>query len=131
MTTVKTHDRINKSLCGNPVETGPGRAKLELTAIESMIVDSLGLVHGGFIFGLADHAAMVAVNHPNVVLAGADVKFLKPVVPGENLVADALVTEDTGKRQTVTVTVKRDDDIIFQGIFACAVPERHVLEPRK
>ena len=52
-----------------------------------MAADGSGLAHGGFIFGLADYAAMIAVNHPNVVLGAAEVRFLKPVVSGETVVA--------------------------------------------
>jgi acyl-coenzyme A thioesterase PaaI-like protein len=44
-----------------------------------MAADQRGLVHGGFTFGLADYAAMVAVNDPNVVLGAAEVRFLAPV----------------------------------------------------
>jgi acyl-coenzyme A thioesterase PaaI-like protein len=49
-----------------------------------MAVDDRGLVHGGFVFGLADHAAMLAVNDPNVVLGAASTRFLKPVRVGED-----------------------------------------------
>ena len=79
-------------------------------------------------FGQADYAAMIAVNHPNVVLGGADVKFLKPVKVGETLIAEARVTEVKGKKNTVTVSVLRDDDKVFDGTFICFVLEKHVLE---
>jgi acyl-coenzyme A thioesterase PaaI-like protein len=48
-----------------------------------MVVDAHGLVHGGFVFGLADYAAMLAVNDPNVVLGAAEARFLKPVRRGD------------------------------------------------
>ena len=38
---------------------------------------TLGWYNGGFIFGLADHAAMLAVNDPNVVLARCHRKIFK------------------------------------------------------
>ena len=47
-----------------------------------MAADGRGLVHGGFTFGLADFAAMCAVNDPNVVLGAATCKFLAPVQVG-------------------------------------------------
>ena len=58
---------------------------MELLTNRSMAVDETGLVHGGYIFGLADYAAMIAVNHPNVVLGSSEVKFLKPVRAGETV----------------------------------------------
>jgi uncharacterized protein (TIGR00369 family) len=93
-----------------------------------MAADDSGLVHGGFIFGLADYAAMLAVNHPNVVLGGADVKFLKPVKAGESVYAEATVTSASGKKQMVSVTVKREDDVVFKGDFSCFILEKHVLD---
>ena len=94
----------------------------------NMVVDDTGLVHGGFIFGLADHAAMIAVNHPNVVLGAAEVKFLKPVKTGETLQAEARVDNRSGKKHIVSTTVTREGDTVFEGSFTCFVLERHVLE---
>jgi acyl-coenzyme A thioesterase PaaI-like protein len=66
-----------------------------------MAADDRGLVHGGFVFGLADHAAMLAVNDPFVVLGSAEVRFLRPVVVGERLVAEARVGEVAGRKSRV------------------------------
>ncbi|HKL82437.1 MAG TPA: thioesterase, partial [Desulfobacter sp.] len=74
-----THQLIDNELCGTPLMVENGKSRVEYTTTSRMAADDSGLVHGGFIFGLADYAAMLAVNHPNVVLGGADVKFLKPV----------------------------------------------------
>lgn len=128
---INTHLNIDRELCGTPAETGNGSARIEMVITEEMTVDSTGLAHGGFIFGLADHAAMLAVNHPNVVLAGADVRFLKPVRTGDAVFATATVTQEEGKKKTVTATVYRDQDKVFTGRFDCYVPDRHVLENAK
>ena len=77
---IRTHEQIDQRLCGTPVHTENGVSKVTMNTSAEMAVDSLGLVHGGFIFGVADYAAMLAVNHPHVVLGGAEVKFLKPVM---------------------------------------------------
>ena len=92
-----------------------------------MAADDHGLVHGGFVFGLADYAAMLAVNDPNVVLAGADVRFLMPVVVGEQLVAEAWVEEADGRKSRVRVEVVRDGDTVMSGDFRCVTLARHVL----
>jgi uncharacterized protein (TIGR00369 family) len=92
-----------------------------------MAVDDFGLVHGGFIFGLADYAAMIAVNHPNVVLGAADVKFLKPVKIEETVIAEATVQERSGKKHIVSVTVKKGEETVFEGTFTCFVLKEHVL----
>lgn len=127
---INTHHTINQELCGTPIRVKDHQCTVTFTAIDAMAADDSGLVHGGFIFGLADYAAMLAVNHPNVVLGGASVRFLKPVKVGETVVADASVTEVAGKKHQVLVTVKRKDEPVFEGDFTCFVPQRHVLDPR-
>lgn len=124
---INTHQQIDSRLCGIPMTVEPDFSRVELTLDDAMKVDHFGLVHGGFVFGLADHAAMIAVNDPNVVLGAADVKFLKPVRVGESLVAEARVTVKKGKKQMVSVTVTRQGEAVFSGEFTCFVLEHHVL----
>ena len=122
-----THQEIDRQLCGKPLETGEGYSRVELIASENMAADKTGLVHGGFIFGQADYAAMIAVNHPNVVLGGADVKFMKPVRTGDKIVAEAKVVRIEGKKRVVEVEASRDSEKVFAGTFVCFVLEKHVL----
>jgi len=125
---IVTHQAIDHRLCGQPVKIEKGYSRVELMTSPDMAADGSGLVHGGFIFGLADYAAMIAVNHPNVVLGAADVKFLKPVRISEMIVAEARIEEIQGKKHWVAATVKHADDIVFQGMFTCFVLEKHVLD---
>jgi uncharacterized protein (TIGR00369 family) len=124
---ILTHTEIDQKLCGNPITLEEGFSRVELRPDEGMTVDESGLVHGGFIFGLADYAAMIAVNHPNVVLGAADVKFLKPVKTNEPIVAEASVTSKDGKKQVVSVEVKGARGPVFEGQFICFTPDRHIL----
>jgi len=91
-----------------------------------MRVDDSGLVHGGFVFGLADYAAMIAVNHPNVVLGGADVKFLKPIRVNESITAEAKVIKKQGRKRNVQVSVMKGNEKVFEGEFICFVLDKHV-----
>lgn len=126
---INTHHKIDQALCGRPISLEENRCTIEFKAIESMSADDSGLVHGGFIFGLADYAAMLAVNHPNVVLGGAQVKFLKPSRVGDVLVAEAHVTSSEGKKRMVSVKVSKENEIVFEGDLICFVPPKHVLQP--
>ena len=125
---IKTHEKIDKRLCGEPVKLEEGRAEVKLKTVPEMAADEKGLVHGGFVFGQADYAAMLAVNHPNVVLGAANVKFLKPVKVGDVLLAKAQVVKEEGKRRIVNVVVERDGEVVFEGEFICFVLPVHVLE---
>lgn len=124
---INTHHKINQKLWGYPNTLKEGEAIVELELKEDFAADDYGLIHGGTIFGLADYAAMLAVNHPNVVLAKANVKFLKPCIVGDKIIAVGKVTEKQDKKYVVHVEVKRGDKIVFVGEFICIVPEKHVL----
>ena len=124
---IVTHQAIEQTLCGRPVQVEIGFSRVEFVATPEMAVDDSGLVHGGFVFGLADYAAMIAVNHPNVVLGAADVKFLKPIILGDKILAEARVEEIQGKKHWVAVSVLKQEKVIFQGMFTCFVLDNHVL----
>ena len=110
------------------MELRDGAAVVALVTLPEMAADARGLVHGGFVFALADYAAMLAVNEPTVVLANAEVHFLRPAVVGERLVAEAVIEHGHGKRRRVRCTVSGPAGEVFRGEFACVVPARHVLE---
>ncbi|ALV63398.1 Hot dog fold protein [Thermococcus sp. 2319x1] len=125
----KTHLLTSKDLVGEPVKIEKDYAEVRLKTKEEMRVDEYGLVHGGFTFGLADYAAMLAVNEPTVVLGKAEVRFTKPVKVGDELVAKAKVEEDQGKKKIVFVEVfNQKGEIVLEGKFYCYVLEKHVLE---
>jgi uncharacterized protein (TIGR00369 family) len=123
-----THLNINHELSGEIIKLDINYSKIMLKTSSDMIVDAKGLIHGGFIFSLADFASMVAINHPNVLLGGAQVKFLKPVREGDVLIAEAKLTSKVDKKHIVSVKVSRDDDIVFNGDFICFILEKHVLD---
>lgn len=124
---INTHSLISERLCGKPVDIKKDEATVELELINEMTADDSGLVHGGFIFGLADYAAMLAVNHPNVVLGSAESKFLKPAVKGKKAIAKAKIESTVGKKNIVAVSVYVDELAVFEAKMTCFVPEKHVL----
>jgi uncharacterized protein (TIGR00369 family) len=130
--TQKTHLSASAELLGKVerIETGKN-SRVSLAVNSKMRVDEKGLVHGGFAFGLADYAAMVAVNDPFVVLLSSQVRFLKPVIVGDNLVAQAEVTETDGKKRKVWCEVfNQDRQKVFEGEFLCLVLTQHLLEKK-
>lgn len=127
----RTHSKISAALCGTPTELADGRAVVELVPTPDMAADDRGLVHGGFTFGLADYAAMLAVNEPTVVLGGAQMKFLAPVLVGERLEAEAVVDRTDGRKRFVKVTVRRDGTPVLEGELLAVVPATHILDVPK
>jgi len=124
---LNTHLAIDPQLVGRAVLPEEGKSVVTLETLPVMAADESGLVHGGFVFGAADYAAMTAVNHPNVVLGAAEVKFLKPVRVGETIVARAEVVSEQGKKRLVEVQAFRGEQTVFSGTFTCFVLDKHVL----
>ncbi len=122
-----THELLDAELCGTPLETSAGKAQVEFVATARMRADATDLVHGGFLFGLADHAAMLAVGAPTVVLAGAEVKFLAPVVVGDRVRATATTSSTIGHKHVVDVLVHHGETVVMEARMTCIVPMRHVL----
>jgi uncharacterized protein (TIGR00369 family) len=126
---IKTHTGASSKLIGDPIEIFKNKkAAAKLLATKEMTVDTLGLVHGGFTFGLADYAAMLAVNHVNVVLASAQVKFVAPVKDGQTMIAEAVIVKNEGKKYEVDVNVKTGEKLVLTGTFICYILEEHVLK---
>ncbi len=124
---LKTHLKIDKTVCGEVVELDEGYAKVELETTDAMRADEEGLVHGGFTFGGADFAAMAAVNDPNVVLTKSECEFLAPVRVGEVIVFEATVLESDGRKVKLEVTGDVEQTTVFRGTFFAAILKQHVL----
>jgi len=125
---ITTHERINADLCGEIVLLERGYVETRLTTTPEMVADDIGLVHGGFIFGAADYAAMIAVNERNVVLVGSNCQFLSPVKFHDEVTFTARVRHKEGKKRNVNVEGYVLDIKVFEGEFKTVVTERHVLK---
>ncbi|AXV38170.1 MAG: PaaI family thioesterase [Methanobacteriaceae archaeon] len=101
------------------IEANKGKAKAEMV-IKQGHLNSLGTVHGGAIFTLADFTFAAAANsHGNVSVAiNAHISFMKAAYKG-TLLAEAEEISINPKIATYTVKIKdqRGDIIaIFQGM---------------
>ena len=128
MTTPNTHLGLDRRLCGEPGELGDGTAIARFVATKDMAADDRGLVHGGFVFGLVDHAAMLAVNHPHVVLGSSEVRFLAPVAVGDEVIATATREQQSGKKHVLRVSAKVGEREVLAGTMTAFVLEHHVLD---
>jgi len=123
-----THLNINTSLCGKVIKLQENYAEVLLHTTQQMSVDKQGLVHGGFVFGAADYAAMSAVNDPYVVLGSSSSKFIAPVKVGGVVLCKATVISEKGKKRVVEVQTYVEDKLVFEGSFTTFVLETHVLD---
>jgi acyl-coenzyme A thioesterase PaaI-like protein len=124
---LNTHLEINHSLCGKVTKLDEGYAEVVLHTTQTMVADTQGLVHGGFLFGAADYAAMSAVNDPYVVLGASSCRFLAPVKVGSVVLCKASITTQKGKKVEVFVEAFVEEQKVFEGSFTTFVLEKHVL----
>jgi len=123
-----THLKINTAICGEVVTLRKGYANVILKTDATMAADKEGLVHGGFLFGAADFAAMCAVNEPNVVLTGSSCRFLAPSTKGDTITFEANVVEEDAPKATVEVVGTCKEREVFKGTFKTYVTPEHVLK---
>jgi uncharacterized protein (TIGR00369 family) len=123
-----THLEASEKFVGKIISLENGISKVTLIITSEMVVDKFGLAHGSFAFGLADYAAMLAINEPTVVLGKAEVKFIKPVILNEEVTANAKITDNVGKKIVVNVIVSNQkNELVFEGDFTCFVLDKHIL----
>jgi len=125
---LNTHLEINNALCGKVTKLALGYAEVLLHTTQQMSTDTQGLVHGGFVFGAADYAAMCAVNDPHVVLGSATSKFVAPVRAGAVLLCKATVSSEKGKKKLVDVQAFVSEKLVFEGSFTTFTLDNHVLK---
>lgn len=72
------------------IELKEGYSKIQMTVRPEMM-NGLGIVHGGIAFSLADSAFAFACNGRNNLSVALDnsINYLKPVFPGDVIVAEA------------------------------------------
>ncbi|GAA1266263.1 hypothetical protein GCM10009665_64130 [Kitasatospora nipponensis] len=100
-------DLTCKSLGIELLELATGRAVVRMRVAADM-VNGHGGAHGGYLFLLADAAFAMACNThgPVTVAQGAQVLFLRPVAPGQELTAEAVERGRYGRSGLYDVTVR-------------------------
>ena len=122
-----THLEIDTSLCGKVIKLQTNYAEVLFHTTQQMATDKQSLVHGGFIFGAADYAAMSAVNDPLVVLGSSSSKFIAPVKVGDVVLCKARVMSEKGKKREVEVQAFVSEKLVYKGSFTTFVLDKHVL----
>jgi len=125
---VRTHEKINNELSGEVILLEHGYVETRLITIPEMVADDVGLIHGGFIFGAADYAAMLAVNEKNVVLVASNCQFLSPVKFHDEVNFIAKVRHKEGRKRNVNVIGTVLEIKVFEGEFKTVITDRHVLK---
>ena len=127
---LKTHSKVRSNLCGTILKLDAGYAKTTLQTTKDMILDDLGLIHSGFIFGAADYAAAVAVNEPNLVIIGSRSKFLAPAKIEDLIEFEAKAKFEDSRKREIKVSGFINEVKVYEGIFQAVVLEQHIFKTK-
>ncbi len=118
---------INKLFSGEIEELERDYAKVILEITDKMRLDKIGLANSGNIFSAASFAALAAINNPNAIMVGAEVKFLAPVEVGNIIEFEAKALQSETRKREVEVIGSILNIKVFEGTFSVAMFETHVL----
>jgi acyl-CoA thioesterase len=108
-------DRASQALGMELVQAGDGAAVVRMRVTDEM-VNGHGVVHGGYVFIVADTAFACACNSrgPVTLAAGADITYLQPTRPGAVLEARARERATSGRSGVYDVTVVAGGDVVAE-----------------
>ncbi len=125
-----THAKVRSTLIGNIISLEHSKSKTTLQTTDEMAVDTLGLIHNGFIFGAAEYAAVLAVNEENLVVISSKVKFLAPAKSGDLIEFRALAKFEDSRKREIKVIGEINEIKIFEGLFQAVLLENHILKTK-
>lgn len=108
-------DDASRGLGMEIVDIGPGRATITMT-VKPEMVNGQRIVHGGFIFTLADSTFAFACNSHNdrAVAAQGAITFIRPGKLGDILVATAREVSRSGRSGIYDVQVTANGGVIAE-----------------
>ena len=108
-------DDASQALGMRIIDITAGQATLTMTVRPDM-VNGQRIVHGAFIFALADSAFAFACNSHNVkaVAAQGDITFIRPGKLGDVLVASAREISRSGRSGIYDVQVRVGEEVIAE-----------------
>ncbi len=108
-------DIASRSLGMELVQAAEGTAVVRMR-VTSQMVNGYDIVHGGYLFMLADTAFACACNSHGAVTvaAGAEISFVASARLGDELTATAAMRTRYGRNGIYDVTVQRGDEIIAE-----------------
>jgi acyl-CoA thioesterase len=104
-------DGASRGLGMDLTELSAGRAVVRMPVRPDM-VNGHGIVHGGFVFTLADSTFALVCNGIGLttVASGADITFVASAREGDVLVAEGVERAAYGRSGLTDVTVRRESD---------------------
>jgi acyl-coenzyme A thioesterase PaaI-like protein len=96
-----------------------GVSALDVTM--DMIFEKTKIVRGHHIFAQANSLAVALIDAPVALTSSANLRFIRPVYPGERLICTAEVREREGSRIHIEVSTVSAEIPVFTGRFTVVI----------
>lgn len=84
---------------------------------ETQVFMKTGIARGHYIFAQANSLAVALINQEIALTAKADIRFVRPVILKERLVAKARVVDSKDNRSEIEVNTYVNNELVFKGMF--------------
>lgn len=84
---------------------------------ETQVFKKTGIARGHYIFAQANSLAVALINQEIALTAKADIRFIRPVILKERLIAKAKVIESKDDRSEIEVNTFVGNELVFKGMF--------------
>lgn len=104
-------------LVGQLLDINPGEYAISMLEVTEDMVSEFGHVRGQLLFAQANSLALAVIDADVVLTGSARVRFKRPVLQGEKVVAKAVVKTRKSNSFLVSTYLKVDGEIVFKGHF--------------
>lgn len=84
---------------------------------DTQVFRKTGIARGHYIFAQANSLAVALINQEIALTAKADIRFIRPVILKERLIAKAKVKDSKDDRSEIEVNTYVGNELVFKGMF--------------
>ena len=107
-----------REIVGELVDVELGKSAISVLEVDpEMAFERSGIMRGHYIFAQADSLALAVIDARQVVTGIANLKFKRPALVGEKLVAKAQVIRVKGNKSVVLVETRANGEEVFRAKF--------------
>jgi len=120
----KVRSLAEGELVGRLLDIKLGQYAISAMDITKEMVSEHGHVRGHVLYAQASSLAIAVIDSEIVLTGSARVRFKRPVLLGERVIATATVKTRKGASYLVSVHSKVNNDLVFKGHFIMFAPEK-------
>lgn len=115
-------------LVGQLIDIKLGDYAISMLEVSEEMVSEFGHVRGQLLFAQANSLALAVIDADVVLTGSARVRFKRPVLQGEKVIAKAVVKTKKHNSFLVSTYLKVDGEIVFKGHFIMFAQGKRQLE---